>query len=171
MVGGKMACDTLISGAILPERAASMYLGGREPVISDPVAHDQDLVEPAAVFRYPVDTDRWLDGITDATNTAADGFWIPQSAHYAGHHFGGKAVLPGIRQVGALKYLAQYHSVEVNDNVFRGVQDVEFKRPILPGERLDLHVELMDSTERYSGLVRVGGEIACEATLLFVEAA
>ena len=55
--------------------------------------------------------------------------------------------------------------------LFGGIDRVRFRRQVLPGERLDLHIDLGRVSARAgkgSGRASVGGETACECELLFV---
>jgi 3-hydroxyacyl-[acyl-carrier-protein] dehydratase len=55
--------------------------------------------------------------------------------------------------------------------LFGGVDGVRFRRQVVPGDRLDLEVELGRMSARAGrghGRASVGGETACEADLLFV---
>jgi 3-hydroxyacyl-[acyl-carrier-protein] dehydratase len=55
--------------------------------------------------------------------------------------------------------------------LFGGIERARFRRQVLPGERLDLEVTLGRLSARAgkgSGRASVGGDLACEAELLFV---
>jgi 3-hydroxyacyl-[acyl-carrier-protein] dehydratase len=83
--------------------------------------------------------------------------------------------MPGVLMVEAL---AQAGAVGVLSHpdyagrlaVFAGLDDVRFRRLVVPGDVLELEVEmerLRRSVGRGSGIARVGGDVAVEATLTF----
>jgi 3-hydroxyacyl-[acyl-carrier-protein] dehydratase len=57
--------------------------------------------------------------------------------------------------------------------LFGGIDKARFRRQVVPGETLDLLVELAHLSARAGkghGRATVGGELACEADMLFVVA-
>ena len=52
---------------------------------------------------------------------------------------------------------------------FAGIDDARFKRPIMPGDQLNLHVEIerqMRGVWKFKGEARVDGQLAAEARLM-----
>lgn len=107
----------------------------------------------------------------------ARGLWrlTGDEAFFAGH-FPGRPTLPGVLMVEAI---AQLGAVAVLADerfagklpLFGGVDGARFRRQVGPGDTLELDVELGRMSARAGkghGRATVGGELACEADLLFV---
>ncbi len=108
--------------------------------------------------------------------TSARARWTlrPDTDFLAGH-FPGEPVMPGViiiealAQTGALAVLSEPSS-RGKLALFAGIERAKFRRPVKPGETLDLAMSL---TRRRGPLgegtatAHVDGELACEATLRF----
>ena len=106
----------------------------------------------------------------------ASGYWdIGDETFFAGH-FPGRPTLPGVIMVESLAQLGAYLVLQAPRYqgklpLFGGIGKVRFRRQVVPGERLDLHVEaikLSALSGKAHGVASVGGEKACEAELMFV---
>lgn len=119
-----------------------------------------------------------LDEVLDvAPGISARGRWhlSGEEAFFAGH-FPGRPTLPGVlmveslAQLGAVAVLAG-ESSEGRLPLFGGIDRARFRRQVVPGETLDLEVELRHMSARAGrgeGRATVGGTEACRAELLFV---
>jgi 3-hydroxyacyl-[acyl-carrier-protein] dehydratase len=108
---------------------------------------------------------------------SARGRWrLDPAEAFFGGHFPGRPTLPGVLMVEAL---AQLGAVAVlADERFRGrlplfggIDRARFRRQVTPGDVLDLDVTLGRLSTRAGtghGVASVGGQVACEADLLFV---
>lgn len=136
------------------------------------MTHNTDLPLPEAVIPHRP-PHLWLDGVTEVeAGASASGFWTPGPEHYEGH-FPDVPLLMAIKQVESLAQLGAYalmFNSETTFGLFKGIEATSFNRPVKPGETLDLEVSISDRITKRDfkgqGTVRVGGVIACEATIL-----
>jgi beta-hydroxyacyl-ACP dehydratase FabZ len=90
-------------------------------------------------------------------------------------HFPGNPVLPGVYMIEALAQLAGTTVLEPGDMARKivylvGVDKVKFRRPVVPGDRLDMEARVL-RTRRNIGWVsieaNVEGKLACSGELMF----
>jgi 3-hydroxyacyl-[acyl-carrier-protein] dehydratase len=92
-------------------------------------------------------------------------------------HFPEQPVMPGVlilealAQAAGIIILKSYPEVTCADYLFllAGVDNVRYKRMVVPGDQLKLHVELMAHKQniyKFKGVASVNGEIACSAELM-----
>ena len=94
---------------------------------------------------------------------------------YLAGHFPGRPVMPGVLIVEALAQTGAVAVLSEEDNrgrlaLFAGIDGCRFKRIVEPGDTLDLRCELekvRGPIGRGKAEARVGGELACRATLTF----
>jgi 3-hydroxyacyl-[acyl-carrier-protein] dehydratase len=91
-------------------------------------------------------------------------------------HFPGRPTLPGvlmvesIAQLGAVALLTDERFARKLP-LFGGIDSARFRRQVLPGDTLELEVELGRMSARAGkgkGKASVGGQVACETDLLFI---
>lgn len=91
-------------------------------------------------------------------------------------HFPGLPVMPGVMiiesmaQAGAFLVLTSLSEADRTNNIFlfTGIEKVRFRRPVLPGDRLDLNCELVRQKMqlwKMRGTASVDGALVAEAEL------
>jgi 3-hydroxyacyl-[acyl-carrier-protein] dehydratase len=120
----------------------------------------------------------FIDEITNIVpSQSATGRWhlTGEEPFFAGH-FPGRPTLPGVLMVEAL---AQLGAVAVLTEerfagrlpLFGGIDKARFRRQVGPGDTMELEVELDQlgsMSGKGRGTARVDGQVACQASLLFV---
>ena len=120
----------------------------------------------------------FLTAVTEVTvGERAAGYWqlTGDEPFFAGH-FPGRPTLPGVLMCESIAQLGAYALLASPDfagrlALFGGLDGVRFRRQVMPGERLDLGVELGRVSARAgkgSGRASVEGEEACRCDLMFV---
>lgn len=111
------------------------------------------------------------------TGVRAVGHWkLNGDEWFFSGHFPGRPTLPGvliceaIAQVGAYAVLTDpAHATKLP--LFGGIDGARFRRQVVPGDELELHVELGRMSARAGkgqGKALLNGEVACELDLMFV---
>jgi len=111
------------------------------------------------------------------TGKGATGHWkLTGDEWFFSGHFPGRPTLPGvliceaIAQVGAYAVLTDpAHATKLP--LFGGIDSARFRRQVVPGDELELVVELGRMSARAgkgSGRALLNGEVACEMDLMFV---
>ena len=90
-------------------------------------------------------------------------------------HFPGHPVMPGVLILEAMAQTAGVYALSRSDNrgklaYFATINNVKFRRPVVPGDQLILEVTFMKARTKIiqiHGVAKVGEEIAAEADLVF----
>lgn len=118
-----------------------------------------------------------IDEVVPGASARCSWVLTGDEAFFAGH-FPGRPTLPGVLM---LEALAQTGAVAALQDerfagkllLFGGVDKARFRRQVLPGDTLTLEMTMGRMSARAgkgSGTASVGGEVACQADLLFVVA-
>jgi len=108
---------------------------------------------------------------------SARGFWVPsEDLAFFGGHFPGRPTLPGVLMAESIAQLGAYavlhgESFAGKLPLFGGLDKARFRRQVVPGERLDLEIEVTRMSARAgkaNGRASVDGETACQCELMFV---
>lgn len=93
-------------------------------------------------------------------------------------HFPGYPVMPGVLQIEMIAQAAglmvlsnKAEGTADSDTILMSVESAKFRRLVQPGDQLRIETKLVSSRRtmaKVSGVVTVDGEVATEATMMFV---
>lgn len=118
---------------------------------------------------------RLIDEIREFNETSGVGIhYVRDNEFWCAGHFPGKPVMPGVLQVEALAQTACFialMALGATDGktlgYFTTMEKIKFSHMVMPGDVLELHVELLMSKMRlykFHGIAMVGGKKVAEAT-------
>ncbi|MBO1254093.1 3-hydroxyacyl-ACP dehydratase FabZ [Alteromonas sp. 5E99-2] len=89
-------------------------------------------------------------------------------------HFPGQPIFPGVLILEAMAQAAGilgFKTINRNDGLYlyAGVDKARFKRPVVPGDRLDMEITLIKERRgiwKFSGVCSVDGEEACSGEFM-----
>ena len=98
---------------------------------------------------------------------------VTYNEHFFQGHFPNRPVMPGVLIIeamaqagGVLAYLSRKDEVDDNLIYFMSIEKAKFRRPVVPGDRLDFKVEVLRTGSRYwklRGEAFVEEKLAAEA--------
>jgi beta-hydroxyacyl-ACP dehydratase FabZ len=100
---------------------------------------------------------------------------VTMNEHFFQGHFPGRPIMPGVLIIEALAQTAcalMFSKPEMKNKLafFMGIDEVKFRKPVVPGDVLELHIEILRIGSRAGkarGIGKVNGEITTEATFSF----
>ncbi len=119
---------------------------------------------------------RLVDEIREYSDTSAVGVkYVRDDEFWCAGHFPGKPIMPGVLQVEALAQTACFVAFKRMDPIqaantlgyFTTMEKIKFSHMVHPGDKLELHVELLTSKMRlykFHGIAMVAGKKVAEAT-------
>ncbi|WP_232366320.1 3-hydroxyacyl-ACP dehydratase FabZ [Aliidiomarina halalkaliphila] len=91
-------------------------------------------------------------------------------------HFPGNPIFPGVLLLEAMAQATGLLGFKMMENVaedeiylFAGIDNARFKRQVIPGDRVDFHVEFLKERRgiwKFKGRAEVDGKLACEAEIM-----
>lgn len=139
---------------------------------------DIEKIKKYLPHRYPfLMIDRVLEVVPGKSITAIKN--VSANEPYFSGHFPRMAVMPGVLMVeamaqtsGILTYATLETVPEEELYFLAGIDNVRFKRLVIPGDQLHLHIELTKhrlDVWKFTGTASVDGEIACTAEFMNIK--
>lgn len=118
---------------------------------------------------------RLVDEIREYNETSGVGIkYVRDDEFWCAGHFPGKPIMPGVLQIEALAQTACFIAMSKIGKTdgktlgyFTTMEKIKFSHMVMPGDVLELHVELLTSKMRlykFHGIAMVSGKKVAEAT-------
>jgi UDP-3-O-[3-hydroxymyristoyl] N-acetylglucosamine deacetylase/3-hydroxyacyl-[acyl-carrier-protein] dehydratase len=165
--------NTELARAVVKRHSELIAMAPR-PVAAEGGVLDINEIQRTLPHRYPfLMVDRVLEIIDDIKAVGVKAVTINEP--YFQGHFPGHPVMPGVLQIEAMAQVASIIMMRKTENAgkigyFMSADSVKFRKPVVPGDTLFIHCELLTSKKRLgkaSCQCRVNGEVVSEAELLF----
>lgn len=140
---------------------------------------DHEAIKTYLPHRYPF---LLVDRVTAlAAGESAQGYKnVSGNEEVFNGHFPGQAIFPGVMICEALAQLSAILGFATSGNrpadgylyLFAGLDNVKFKRQVVPGDRLDLHAKLVSERRgifRFECRAEVDGQLAATADIVCAE--
>ena len=103
---------------------------------------------------------------------------VTMNEHFFQGHFPGYPIMPGVLIIEAMAQTAcalMFSRPEMKGKLafFMGMEEIKFRKPVTPGDVLEMHVEMLRTGSRAGkakGTARVNGEVTTEAVFSFAVA-
>ena len=113
--------------------------------------------------------------VIEEGKTAVGRKCVTMNEHFFQGHFPGFPIMPGVLIIEAMAQTAcamMFSRPEMKNKLafFMGMEAIKFRRPVTPGDVLELHVEMLRSGSRAGkakGVGKVNGEVTTEAEFSF----
>ena len=147
--------------------------GYRSPVRNGREVFDAARIREILPHRHPF---LFVDRVTKIDERRARGVKnVTISEPYFQGHVPGHPIMPGVLIIETIAQVGAVLILEKEDNrgklpyIF-GIEKAKFRRPVYPGDRLDISVNIVNLHKRYGklhGEVSVDGKLAAEADIIF----
>lgn len=135
---------------------------------------DTNMIQKILPHRYPfllidkvveLDRDKKAVGVKN----------VSINENFFAGHFPERPIMPGVLIIEAMAQTAGVLLLSKEENLgklayFLGINNVKFRKPVLPGDQLVLEIEVLklkSKTGQVKGMAKVGDKVVCEADLMF----
>ena len=155
------------------KRFAETTASAPKPIVAAGGALDIHQIMSILPHRYPF---LMVDRVVEIEEAKAVGVKsVTINEPYFQGHFPGHPVMPGVLQVEAMAQVASIIMMRRTANegkvgYFMSADEVKFRKPVVPGDTLFIHVEMLSMKTRLGKAAcqcMVNGEVASEGVLLF----